>query len=475
MTTLRLSPEVFQFLTNKHLSDKKEHFSFAIAREIHTHKVTLRGTVLSLALTGNLFIPEQFISSHSVEICADEHQQVVARAIEEAKFYSHSRVYILNIHDHWFSNEAVFSSVDDRSDRELAKTYDRVSKEAGIELIPVSIVIGKTQWAARIPVRMPTGEWGFHPVRLLVNDIPIRRLDSTVDRYPDMLHSRQPWLQDADPLIKNLNVAVVGCGGSGSIAAEGLVRMGFRRLTLIDADRVEYHNLNRLQGAGEGDIGKPKIQVVAEHLKRIFPDTDIETCMELVYQPDAQQHLRDCDLILGCVDNNESRWYLNQTAVHLNLPYLDIGSRIFFERGGRRDATRVSIIVPGRTPCGYCTPQPFYEKKVPERFVNKNILAEQRKSGYCTGSDNNSTPAEQIYSLNMRAVSDLLDEVSLLVSGSSDNAAFSVFTDGVSGKRSRLRVSDLPASMVNHQCAFCATVRGDGVLPVDNKQEVQSD
>ena len=40
------------------------------------------------------------------------------------------------------------------------------------------------------------------------------------------------------------SVTIVGCGATGSNLADNLVRQGFKKINLIDFDRVEEHNLN---------------------------------------------------------------------------------------------------------------------------------------------------------------------------------------------------------------------------------------
>lgn len=42
-----------------------------------------------------------------------------------------------------------------------------------------------------------------------------------------------------------MSVAIVGCGGVGSVAAEMLTRCGVGKLILFDYDKVELANMNR--------------------------------------------------------------------------------------------------------------------------------------------------------------------------------------------------------------------------------------
>lgn len=73
---------------------------------------------------------------------------------------------------------------------------------------------------------------------------------------PDMLESR---------------VHIIGCGAIGSTIAENLVRFGITKITLYDFDNVEPHNIAN-QMFRHTDIGKSKVDALAEYLVEINPD-----------------------------------------------------------------------------------------------------------------------------------------------------------------------------------------------------------
>ena len=50
---------------------------------------------------------------------------------------------------------------------------------------------------------------------------------------------------EAMNLIARQRIIIFGVGGVGSWCAEGLMRTGFRHITLVDADRVCTSNINR--------------------------------------------------------------------------------------------------------------------------------------------------------------------------------------------------------------------------------------
>lgn len=66
-------------------------------------------------------------------------------------------------------------------------------------------------------------------------------------------------------------VHIIGCGAIGSTIAENLVRFGITKITLYDFDKVEPHNIANQMFTSE-DIGKTKVEAVAEYLAKINPD-----------------------------------------------------------------------------------------------------------------------------------------------------------------------------------------------------------
>ena len=63
--------------------------------------------------------------------------------------------------------------------------------------------------------------------------------------------------------LARAHVMVVGIGGVGSYAAEGLARAGVGALTLVDSDTVGVTNLNRQLCALHSTLGRNKAEVMA--------------------------------------------------------------------------------------------------------------------------------------------------------------------------------------------------------------------
>jgi PRTRC genetic system ThiF family protein len=114
---------------------------------------------------------------------------------------------------------------------------------------------------------------------------------------------------------ENPKLVVVGCGGTGSLVAEGLCRLLIKSdltLMLVDFDRVEPHNLLR-QNFFAGEVGKFKSQALAERLSRQYGRKIGYSVMpferDLFDEPmgAGMYHKAMSLIIIGCVDTAEAR------------------------------------------------------------------------------------------------------------------------------------------------------------------------
>jgi molybdopterin/thiamine biosynthesis adenylyltransferase len=82
------------------------------------------------------------------------------------------------------------------------------------------------------------------------------------------------------PSDLDFTVTVIGVGGLGSPIALALAKMGCPRITILDDDRVEAHNLpNQLFRLA--DIGRTKVDALAENLRE-YVEADIVSIAERV-------------------------------------------------------------------------------------------------------------------------------------------------------------------------------------------------
>lgn len=101
-------------------------------------------------------------------------------------------------------------------------------------------------------------------------------------------------------------VAVCGLGGLGSNIAISLARAGIGKLILIDFDTVDITNLHRQQYK-VNQIGKYKTDALFENLKEIAPYIDMELHTVRVTEENAEEFLKDADIICEAFDNAEAK------------------------------------------------------------------------------------------------------------------------------------------------------------------------
>ena len=94
-------------------------------------------------------------------------------------------------------------------------------------------------------------------------------------------------------------VILFGVGGVGSWCAEGLIRSGIHRLTIVDFDRVCTSNINRQLMATSATVGQNKVDALKERLLSINPSAEITALAETYCEETASSfHLEEYDFII---------------------------------------------------------------------------------------------------------------------------------------------------------------------------------
>ena len=138
--------------------------------------------------------------------------------------------------------------------------------------------------------------------------------------------------------IRDANVAIVGVGGLGAIAAQALAAAGVGQLTLIDHDAVQATNLHRQYLYGHQDVGRNKVVVAAEKFAG-YPVAIRAEPVELM-AANAEQLMTGHDVVLDCTDRVAARHAINDAARELEIPWIHAavsrfeGQIAFFIPGG---------------------------------------------------------------------------------------------------------------------------------------------
>ncbi len=103
-------------------------------------------------------------------------------------------------------------------------------------------------------------------------------------------------------LISNTRIGIAGAGGLGSNCAHILVRCGFEKLRIADFDMVSLSNLNR-QLYYPHHLGKIKVECLANTLRQINPQLQIETFPVKIDSTNIHPIFDCCDVIVEAFDN----------------------------------------------------------------------------------------------------------------------------------------------------------------------------
>ena len=137
--------------------------------------------------------------------------------------------------------------------------------------------------------------------------------------------------------LREAHVCVIGVGGVGSWTVEGLARSGVGALTLIDLDDVCVTNVNRQLPALDGEIGRSKVEVLADRVKRINPACRVTKVVEFFTKASAERMLTpDFDFVVDAIDSVSNKALLLAECKRLRRRVITVGGA-----GGKRDATLI--------------------------------------------------------------------------------------------------------------------------------------
>lgn len=206
-------------------------------------------------------------------------------------------------------------------------------------------------------------------------------------------------------------IAVVGAGGTGSHVATQLAHLGVGSAMLVDPDHVETTNLSRLIGSSPADVGRLKVDVLAEAMQRISPKLDVDKWSESVLDLNPH-HLAGADVIVCATDGHGSRALLTELAQQYLVPVVDLGVDVIPMAGGVQAGGQVRVLRPGHG-CLHCAGM-LDPALVREEYLSDTERAREAARGYLRGVQ---APAPAVIALNGVLASLAVLEVCQLVAG----------------------------------------------------------
>ena len=127
--------------------------------------------------------------------------------------------------------------------------------------------------------------------------------------------SRQIILKDIGILgqkkILSSKVLIVGAGGLGSPVAEFLSRAGVGLIGFVDDDKVSLSNLQRQGLYNTSDIGKFKVKIAKNKIKKINPNTKVTIYKARLDNNNFKKIIINYDYIVDGSDNFTTKFLLN--------------------------------------------------------------------------------------------------------------------------------------------------------------------
>lgn len=145
--------------------------------------------------------------------------------------------------------------------------------------------------------------------------------------------------------VTKASAVVVGASRLGSAVAFQLAAVGVRKLTLVDPDVLEPHNVVGMVGVPSDAVGQAKAVVLARSLVAFRPDLAV-TAVPFDFVA-RRGTMASADLIVSAVDRDAgrlaaSRWARRHGAIHL-----DIGTGVTQQGNERLLAADVRLLLPG--------------------------------------------------------------------------------------------------------------------------------
>lgn len=130
--------------------------------------------------------------------------------------------------------------------------------------------------------------------------------------------------------IRKTRIAVMGAGGLGSFVVMETALLGFGHIDVVDCECLSLSNRNRYVGARHSDPipGSRKVELAVRHINLIDPEITAKPIHANILSSDAINAIKDADFVMGCVDNDGVRFFLNEACLAYRKPLIDMASGV---------------------------------------------------------------------------------------------------------------------------------------------------
>ncbi len=152
--------------------------------------------------------------------------------------------------------------------------------------------------------------------------------DDQLDRYARHLVLKEIGGEGQRRLLDSA-VVMVGAGGIGSPALQYLAAAGVGQVGVIDDDTVSLDNLQRQILFGTADVGRLKVEVAREAVKRLNPDVRFRETPVRLTAGNAAGLLTGATVVIDGSDNFATRLVVSDTCTSLGIPLVSAAIGMF--------------------------------------------------------------------------------------------------------------------------------------------------
>lgn len=341
MKSIRIAQEHYdELMTHLYPGDGMEAVAFALCGQSKSSKRT------TLLVHKVICIP--------YELCIERTPNTVTwRSELLPKMLSEARKNkwgVIKFHSHP-SNVLHFSDFDNESDLSL---FPRIYDWLNTDINHASVIVGPDGDMQGRIVSKSGNFYHISNIWLAGDDIRLLSSNSFSQRNDAPSFSeriQQTFGEKTFEILQGLTVGVVGCSGTGGPVIEQLTRNGVGELVLVDPDRIDHGNLNRIPYStlSDAENNVPKVAMFKKAIENIGLGTTVDARHSDIFNRDVIKRLSDCDILIGCMDTVDGRHLLNKLATFYLIPYFDLGVKLVADgQGGISEVcTQHHYLLPG--------------------------------------------------------------------------------------------------------------------------------
>ena len=373
---------------------------------------------------------------------------------------------IFDVHNHWFQEKPSFSSIDREAALENGKFLSRCLPELDFGLLVFNERVDAYEGMV-FNKKMQDFET-LDSVEILGSPIELLFNRESQERPNEEKYSRHHLIPGWKQLVlPDLNVAVVGLGGIGSLVIQILACLGVGEgrgsLTLADPDVVEKSNLPRIPYATDHDVEQAKVKLAMKFILRKNPRIRVIALQKSIQEEKARRILKQAHVIFGCVDSEGARKIISQVSHDAGIPYLDIGTEIIPEENTYHAGGQVRVVLP-RQGCLICTGGIDLSEAAMD-LLSKDKAKDYEKAGYVRGTQESPTPS--VIHLNGVLSNLAISQFIKVVFGESLEGQRAIYYDQ---QKMSLLAADFER---NPQCPLCGDHLEQSLKPEKAEENVQ--